>query len=263
MSLLRRFIRNQRELSRRFDNALPKHFRIDGNSDFQNDFAPKYLRPKQRIYDVGGGKNPFLSSNAKRNLDAYVIGLDIDAAELARAPTGSYEETIVADITSYSGRGDADIVVCQTLLEHVVDVPRAMGAIASLLKPDGIALIFVPSRNAAFARLNLLLPEKFKRWLLFSIFPESRQVQGFHSYYNNCTPKDFRRIATEHGLKVIDERFYYESAYFTFFVPLHILWRLWVLVFHAFASSQAAETFSIAIGLSDIGTRQRSRPHNL
>jgi 2-polyprenyl-6-hydroxyphenyl methylase/3-demethylubiquinone-9 3-methyltransferase len=154
---------------------------------------------------------------------------------------------IVADITKYRGNGDADLVICQALLEHVVDVGEALFAIASLLKPGGIALIFVPSRNALFARLNLVLPESLKRRLLFTLFPESRLGQGFRSYYNQCTPRDFRRILEQRGLKIVEERLYYESAYFTFLVPLHILWRIWLLTFYAFARDQAAETFSMAI----------------
>jgi SAM-dependent methyltransferase len=254
MRVFKSMIRGQRQLAKRFDRALPLRFRIDGNSDFRNDFAPRYLRPNQKIYDIGGGKNPFLSIDAKRDLKAHVVGLDIDGGELARAPAGSYEETIVADVTKYRGKGDADVVICQALLEHVVDVRQALFTIGTLLRPGGVALIFVPSRNAVFARLNLLLPERLKRWLLFTLFPESRAVQGFRSYYNQCTPGDFRRIVGQQGLKIVEERLYYESAYFTFLLPLHILWRIWVLTFYAFARDQAAETFSMAIRLPERNT---------
>jgi hypothetical protein len=89
---------------------------------------------------------------------------------------------------------------------------------------------------------------------LFTLFPESRRHQGFRSYYNRCTPRDFRRIAGECGLSIMEERLYYESAYFTFFVPIHILWRIWVLVFYALTRDQAAETFSMAIRMPEGGT---------
>ena len=41
-----------------------------------------------------------------------MVGLDIDADELARAPPGAYDETVCADITRHVGKGDADLVVC-------------------------------------------------------------------------------------------------------------------------------------------------------
>jgi SAM-dependent methyltransferase len=63
--------------------------------------------------------------------------------------------------------------VCQALLEHVSDVNGAFESIASILRPGGQAVIFVRSRNAVFARINLVLPEKFKRWILFQVFPQA------------------------------------------------------------------------------------------
>ena len=99
-----------------------------------------------------------------------MVGLDIDGKELSAAPDGLYDRTAAADITKYRGQGDADLVICQALLEHVHDTGRALEAIASILKPGGRALIFVPSRNAVYARLNLLLPENLKRRILFAFF---------------------------------------------------------------------------------------------
>jgi 2-polyprenyl-3-methyl-5-hydroxy-6-metoxy-1,4-benzoquinol methylase len=59
------------------------------------------------------------------------------------------------------------MLLCKAALEHVGDVEQAFAAFASILKPQGLALIWVPSRHAAFARLNMALPEKMKRNILF------------------------------------------------------------------------------------------------
>jgi len=40
------------------------------------------------------------------------------------------------------------------LLKHVSDVQAALVNIATILKPGGRVLIFIPSRNAIFDRLN-------------------------------------------------------------------------------------------------------------
>jgi hypothetical protein len=37
------------------------------------------------------------------------------------------------------------------------------------------------------------------------------------------------------------------SAYFSFFFPMHVLWRIWLLLFRFFAGTQAAESFSLAL----------------
>ncbi len=247
MPLLRSFIDWQRRLSRRFDELLPASLTTDGNRDFLDRFSLAFLAPGLRVYDVGGGKHPWLDAASKADRSIVVVGLDIDARELAQAPAGGYDETLCADITRYEGRGDADLVVCQSLLEHLPDNDRAFHALSSMLKPGGRALIFVPSRNALFARLNLLLPQALKRRLLFAIYPESRAGQGFASFYHRCTPRDFEALAARHGLLVRETRLYFQSAYFTFFAPLHVAWRLWSLAFRALRGAQAAETFCMAL----------------
>ncbi|RYE43035.1 MAG: class I SAM-dependent methyltransferase [Hyphomicrobiales bacterium] len=246
-SFARMLIDSQRWLSRKFDQVLPEAFTIDGNADFVRNFAPPYLRPGTVIFDIGSGKRPFLTPDHKRQLGVRVAGLDIDAGELAAAPEGVYDDAICADVTQYQGKGDADLVICQALLEHVDGTHLAFRAMATSLKPGGTAVLFVPSRNAAFARLNLLLPESLKRRILFTVFPEARHAQGFKSYYDRCTPRDFRRMAEANGLEVSQLQPYYTSAYFTFCFPLHFVWRLWVIAFRAAAGEQAAETFCMAL----------------
>jgi SAM-dependent methyltransferase len=248
MSLTSRFLAYQTHLSTAFDHwLLPEHYRIDGNRYFLDVFAPRFLKPGTVVYDVGGGKHPFVSPSRKKELGLKIVGLDIDSKELAQAPSGSYDQVIVSDITRCTGHEDADLAICQALLEHVVDVEKAFAAIASILKQGGLALIFVPCRNALYARINLLLPERLKRKILFGLFPQSETIQGFRSYYNKCTPRDFRRLAALHGLDVEEELPFFMSGYFSFFLPAHILWRLWVLSFRSLARDQAAETFIMAL----------------
>ena len=121
----------------------------------------------------------------------------------------------------------------------------AIKTIEQMLKPGGQVLIYVPSRNAVFARLNIILPETFKKKLLNTIYPYTKHGAGFPSYYTLCTPRDFESIGIESGLELIEKRIYYFSHYFTFFFPLHILWRLWVILFKGIAGEQAAEGFTM------------------
>jgi SAM-dependent methyltransferase len=248
MNAIRAFIEWNIRFSQKLDCWLvPERFRIDGNRDFIDNFASKYLCYGLKVYDIGGGKWPYIDKETKDRLSLKVVGLDIDMIELSRAPKGLYDETVFADITSFSGDGTADLVICQALLEHVKDVSCAFASIASILKPGGRAVIFVPSRNAVFARLNVLLPERWKRWILFTIFPQTRSNHGFASYYDHCTPSEFREISKRHALDEIDFSPYYQSTYFSFFFPAHLVWRLWVMWYWMMKGEQAAETFSFAL----------------
>jgi SAM-dependent methyltransferase len=251
MSIIRKLINQQVALSKRFDEIfLPKKFLIDGNQDYLNDFLPNMLdkvRIGSTVYDIGCGKNPAISIEIKQKLQAKVIGIDLSEHELLQAPADTLDSCIKSDICNYRGHEDGDLLLCQALLEHVPDVEAAFVSMASLLRKGGVALIFVPSRNAIFARLNNLLPQRVKLFLLHGIFPSSRRDQGFPSFYNRCTPRDFRLLAVQHGFEVEEIRTYYKSSYFTFFFPLYLVWRLWILLFEKVNSEQSAETFCMKL----------------
>lgn len=138
-------------------------------------------------------------------------------------------------------------MICQAVLEHVHDVQSALVSISSILETGGFALIFVPSRNAIYARLNRILPDNLKRQLLYFIHPQTKEGQGFTSYYDRCTPMEFRKMAEKAGLRVSELRTYYVSTYFTFFFPIHLLWRIWIILLKTFAGEQAAETFALVL----------------
>ncbi len=246
-ALVRPLLRSQFLLCELIDRLLPERFRVDGHRHYRREFVWEFVRRGMTAYDIGGGKHPLFSTEQKRELDLKVCGVDIDASELASAPVGSYDEVVCSDITHYRGRGDADLIVCQATLEHVTDNRLSMAALASILRPGGIALIFTPSRNAAYARLNLLLPEGLKKDILDAVYPGGNDGHGFPARYDRCTPREFRRLAENNGLEVLSLRPYFISSYFAFFFPLYLVWRLWVLFFYTMARDNAAESFSMAL----------------
>jgi SAM-dependent methyltransferase len=242
---LRHLIESQSSLTWRFDRLLPAEFQVDGNQHFLNQLVPLYLHHGALIYDVGGGRNPAIARQFKDELGLRIIGLDIDGGELAAAPSASYDETIRADIARYRGQGEADLVICQSLLEHLQDPDPALAAISSILRPGGRSLVFVPCRNAVYARLNLILPERIKRRILYGIFPEMREDHGFPAYYKRCTPANLVALGESHGLFLESSQLYFLSNYFRFCLPLHALWRAWLLMFRWMAGAEAAETFTM------------------
>lgn len=242
-SLLRGFINSQRYLSSAFDKILPESFRRDGNRTFGEDVLPDFLKPDLTVVDVGGGKNPCVTLEEKKQLNISLTGIDIDRAELDLAPAGLYDRTLAGDIANLTEFPAGDLVVCRAVLEHVRDVTGAFNNLRQLVRPGGHILIFVPSRNAWYARLSLLLPEALKRRLLFTIEPGTEEHQGFPSYYDCCTPREFRKLA-EHNQLVVEYCLpFYRSWYFSFFFPLYFIWRIWIVVFRLFYGEQAAETF--------------------
>jgi SAM-dependent methyltransferase len=239
----RQSIALQVALSRAFDQLLPRSFLIDGSKDFKQRIVPSYLRPGLVVYDIGGGARPCVDLTTKRRLGLKVTGVDIDEEQLAKAPRGLYDRVVVADITTYQEQNAADLVVCKSTLEHVRNTEAALATLARLLNPGGTLLVFVPSRNALYARLNMLLPQRLKLRLLSAFMPDRADHLGFPAFYDHCTPRDFCRFAAGHGLQITELRPYYISSYFSVLFPVYMLWRVWILAYRAVARENAAESF--------------------
>lgn len=252
--MFRAIVETNRSLSKWFDRLLPKKFQIDGNRDFRHRVVPPLLKKGMTVYDIGSGRHPFVDPVLKTELNLTVIGVDIDDDELCAAPAGSYDEILVADVTKpldhinreglLSG-GGADILICQSVLEHLPDNRSAFRGFEQLLRPGGLLVTFNPSKHAAFAKINLLLPEKFKKKLLISLYPETITGYGFQAHYDCCTISELCEIADKSGLDVIEAIPYYKSSYFHFFAPLHIVWRMWSVAFAALAGTRGAETMTL------------------
>jgi SAM-dependent methyltransferase len=241
--IARQLIASQVALSSAFDRLLPRSFRVDGSKDFKQRIVPSYLRPGLVVYDIGGGARPCVDLETKRRLGLTVAGVDLDKEQFAKAPRGLYDRAIIADITTYQEENAAYLVVCKSTLEHVQDTEAALAGMARLLNPGGTLLVFVPSRNALYARLNVLLPERLKLRLLAAFMPNQADHLGFPAVYDHCTPHDFRQFAARHGLQIKELRPYYISSYFSVVFPIYFLWRVWILSYRAMAREGAAETF--------------------
>lgn len=252
MGFGRRFIEANIGLSRLFDRALPAHLRRDGNKTFLRDFLPNAANAGDKIYDLGGGSQPFITLGEKERLGLTVIGLDIDSAELAGAPPGIYDQEIVADLCSFVGPGDGDLAVCQATLEHVPDTAGAMRALATIVKPGGRIFIFAPSRNALFARINLILPENLKKRILYALFPQKAAGHdGFKAFYDQCTPREIEALAAKNGLVIEERQLFWISSYFMAFTPAYLTWRLWQVANYVIRGDDAAETFLYVLGKPD------------
>jgi trans-aconitate methyltransferase len=118
-------LRGQVAASKVFDRLMPAPMRVDGSRFFREVFLDSFLERDQRIVDLGSGRFPSIDKATKERLSLYITGIDISAAELAAAPVGSYDQTIVADITAYRGNGNADLVVSHAVLEHVHGTDKA------------------------------------------------------------------------------------------------------------------------------------------
>lgn len=225
MDFFRAFVRSQIAMSRALDRTLFSRMSVDGNSYYISKIR-QLVTQNARVADVGGGKQPLFSPDEVARRGLFITGIDIDKAELARAPQGAYQGVIVSSLESLRGPSDHDFVIAQSVLEHVQDGRDAIRGCASLLCQGGHLFTFCPNRYAWFAIINRLLPEGIKRKILFGVFPEKRDGQGFPALYDGCTPRRMQKNLEAAGLDVVRVEYFFVSSYFMFFFPLYLVWRL-------------------------------------
>jgi SAM-dependent methyltransferase len=233
-------------LSRAFDKLLPPEWSVEGSQYYRRTLLPSHLAGALKVWDLGSGRYPMVSPDRKAAEGMHVTGLDLSAEELELAPTGAYDVAVAADATTFVGQADADLVISHCCFEHLPNTEGGFRAVASILKPGGKAVIYMPSGNAVFARINLLLPEALKRRLLGTL-PDRGGKGGWPACYDRCTPKQFTKLAEQAGLEVVELRTYWISGYFLPFPPVYVLWRFWMIAFRAVSGIEAAESFSMIL----------------
>lgn len=225
MGMSRWLIDKNIALSRALDRHLWPSMAVDGNRSFVA-MVRDLVGTDLTVADVGGGKSPLFSVQEVEQKRLSVLGVDIDGAELAAAPEGAYARVVCADISRFEGDSSADVVIVQSLLEHVSDNASGMRGIASLCRPGARVYTFCPSRRAWFAMINRMLSERIKQAILYAIYPHTREKQGFPAFYDRCTPHEMRQAMEAAGLKVERIDPYFISSYFMFCFPLYLGWRL-------------------------------------
>ena len=175
------------------------------------------------ILDVGGGR----TWHFDRLLDRpglRIIGIDVSDEELRLNTV--IDEAIVADVSKTIPLPDAsvDLILCRVVIEHLPDVETFLANAARVLKPGGRAAFAFANKWAPPMILNRMLSHTAANAILERLLPNAKGYGGFRAYYDRCTYRQFEEFARRVGLI---NRYgycsYYSSAYFQFFLPLHLL----------------------------------------
>jgi SAM-dependent methyltransferase len=176
------------------------------------------------ILDVGGGAKAPFASHRIPSLATWIIGTDILEDQMRE--NGVVDARVVADACRGLPFHDEslDMVITRSVMEHLPDNQRFLNECRRVLRRGGLAFCVMPSRRAPFALLNRVMPEKLKRALLFTFFPQWRDDCGFPALYDRCAWPDMPNAFKAAGFTIerIELR-YYQSVYFKFLVPLFLL----------------------------------------
>lgn len=222
MAVLQRFLaanaRLSARLDRRHDLALYERY------DAEVVAAARALPPDAVVTDVGGGAQCSFAAALGGRGRPRLVAVDASPGELAR--NRDVDEVRVADVARGLpfADGEVDLLVSRTLLEHVHDVPRAVGNMARAIRPGGRTLHLVPCRYALFAIAARLLPFGLAKRLLHTMIPASRGVVEFEVFYDRCHPAALERTFRDAGFAEVEvECTWDQSHYAHAFFPLFLL----------------------------------------
>jgi len=164
---------------------LPDRYRIPWKEAFLERAVAK-LSPGCRILDMGSGRTPILPPEL-RPVSCIYVGLDVSADELRLAPPGSYDDSVVSDITARveAMQDSFDVILSWQVLEHVRSLDDALENARAYLQPNGQLLAKLSGRFSVFGLINSVVPGKAGKAIMERLLGRPRDTV-FPAYYHHC-----------------------------------------------------------------------------
>ncbi len=170
-----------------YRNRIPRRYQLDSwDVRFRGALATG-VEPDQQILDIGSGAKPTLPPDSRLRGVRYV-GLDPSREELEKAPSGSYDDTIVAPAEQHvpGHEGEFDLAVSFMAFEHIQPLDLALENIRTYLRPGGRLIAQLAGGRSPFALANRVIPFRSTRWVLARA--QDRPAESvFPSRYDRCT----------------------------------------------------------------------------
>lgn len=177
------------------------------------------LRPGIAILDVGSGRNPTFGIS-ERPPDCTYVGLDASGAELALAPSGAYDETICADVTSHNSAlvDRFDLIVSWQVFEHVKPLSATIDLMHSYLHSGGRLVAQLSGGLSVFAIAGRCIPHALSKRLMGRLLHVPLD-ETFVTHYDHCRFSALERMLADWSSYEIVPR-YKGAGYFRFARPL-------------------------------------------
>lgn len=134
------------------------------------------IKPPLKVLDWGGGAGYYANAFAECGCECTMIDIDPKACEFARLTFRDKFSVVNNDPVVHQFSGGFDLVFCNQVIEHHVDVIGLLHAIHQLVLPDGLVIIATPNQQCKefFFRhrwlQHYLMTTTQSRWQLASAF---------------------------------------------------------------------------------------------
>lgn len=169
---------------------LVRHFSRDGESatPFKN----------LSLLDVGCGGG--LITEPMARLGAEACGIDAGLENIKTAAVHAQQNHLSIDYRCHSAEELAaegatfDVVLALEIIEHVANPPVFYGALARLVKPNGILILSTLNRTAKSYAMAIVGAEMILRWL----------PRGTHSWEKFIKPSEMADAISRRGFTITD-----------------------------------------------------------
>jgi SAM-dependent methyltransferase len=161
------------------------------------------------VCDIGGGRNPMLSTERVAELGLDYTVLDISQHELDLAPPEF--ATVCADIAGhhFAVHDAFDFMFSKFVAEHVRSGELFHRNVYRALRPGGIAIHYFPTLFCVPFMVNRILPEALGSQILDVVFPRDRtreeKFPAHYSWTRGPTPRQLERLHAV-GFDVLEYR---------------------------------------------------------
>lgn len=172
------------------------------------------------VIEVGGVDRPILK---KASTFTYV-GVDIDYKDRCDSVYDGFITQSIEDPLSEQG----DLIISNTLLEHVPDNNRAIASIFGALRCGGETHHYMPSKWHPYSVLLRIIGPKLQVRMIALLRSEASDVSGYPAYFSHCSPAAMKSLFERHGFVEVEVKcFYRANDYFAFFTPAYIFVSLY------------------------------------
>lgn len=166
---------------------------------FHEAMVAALVGPDTEWLDVGGGRSPFphnpraarLLADRCRRLVAVDPGENLPRNVFAH-------EAVASTIEAYRTERQFDLVTLRMVAEHLAHPDAALAAIARLLRPGGLAVIYTVDRRSPSCLVNRLLMPSLRQAVMRGFGGAAGDV--FPTFYRLNQRGTLRAQAAAHGL---------------------------------------------------------------
>jgi SAM-dependent methyltransferase len=194
---------------------------IDGTIAFYTR-VNSLLDPTFVVLDVGCGRGQYNEDPIpfRRNLRilkekvAKVIGIDVDQ----RAKDNQFldEFHLMQDHSWPIENNSIDLIVCDNVLEHILDPDQLFSEIRRVLRSDGFLCIRTSNRWSYIAIAATLIPNRYHSKVISLVQDGRKEEDVFPTVYRCNSIRKLKNIMKKNGLEYVVYGYEAEPSYLSF-----------------------------------------------